>query len=295
MINFIGRKKIFFIISSVIIIAGIIAFIAFGGLNLGLDFKGGTSIRMNIGQEFDDQEIKALVQDTAGVEALVKKAGADGKEADITTLEIDTETRDKVVDAVKEKYSLDQSALLEATNVSASASTKLILDALKALGWAILFMLIYITIRFSFKSGISAIIGLLHNILVMLAIYSIFQIPVNSSFVAAVLTVVGYSINDTIVVFDKIREAARKGGRSQFAEIANTSLNQTLTRTINTSVTTLITILTLYILGVDSIREFSLPIIIGVIVGTYSSICIATPIWTIIQDLKGNKKAVKRA
>ena len=156
-------------------------------------------------------------------------------------------------------------------------------------------MLIYITIRFSFKSGISAIIGLLHNILVMLAIYSIFQIPVNSSFVAAVLTVVGYSINDTIVVFDKIREAARKGGRSQFAEIANTSLNQTLTRTINTSVTTLITILTLYILGVDSIREFSLPIIIGVIVGTYSSICIATPIWTIIQDLKGNKKAVKRA
>ena len=295
MINFIGRKKIFFIISISVIILGIVAFIVFGGLNLGLDFKGGTSIRINIGKEFDDQEIKTLVQDTAGVEALVKKAGTNNTEADITTLEIDTETRDKVVDAVKEKYSLDQDALLEATNVSASASTKLILDALKALGWAILFMLIYITIRFSFKSGISAIVGLLHNILVMLSVYAIFQIPINSSFVAAVLTVVGYSINDTIVVFDKIRESARKGGRSKFAEIANTSLNQTLTRTLNTSFTTLFTILTLYVLGVDSIREFSLPIIIGVIVGTYSSMCISTPVWTIINDWRPHKKVAKKA
>lgn len=294
MINFVGRKNIFFIISCVIIVAGIIAFFVFGGLNLGLDFKGGTTIRMNIGKEFDDAELKTLVQNITGLEATVQKAN-NGMEADITTLEIQSEMRDKVVDALKEKYSLGQDALLEADNVSANASTKLILDAFKAVGWAVLFMLIYITIRFSFKSGLSAIIGLIHNILVMLSIYAVFRIPINSSFIAAILTVVGYSINDTIVVFDKIRENAKKDHKNKFPEIANTSLNQTLTRTINTSVTTLVTILTLYILGVDSIREFSLPIIIGVIVGTYSSICIATPMWTVIDGIKFGKKSAKRA
>lgn len=294
MINFVGSKKIFFIVSCAVIIIGIIAFLVFGGLNLGLDFKGGTSIRINIGQDFDDADVKGIVEDITGSAATVQKASG-GTEADITTLEIETEMRDKVFEAIAEKYGLEHSALLESTNVSASASTKLILDALKAVGWAVLFMLIYITIRFSFKSGISAIVGLLHNILVMLAIYSIFQIPINSSFVAAVLTVVGYSINDTIVVFDKIRENAKKNQRGKFAEIANASLNQTLRRTINTSLTTLFTILTLYILGVDSIREFALPIIIGVIVGTYSSICIATPIWTVIDGIRFGKKAAKRA
>ena len=294
MINFVGKKKIFFIVSSAIIIAGIVALLVFGGLNLGLDFKGGTSIRINMGKEFDDGEVETLVENITGLSATVQKAN-NGTEADITTLEIETEMRDKVFDAIKEKYSLNQDALLEANNVSASASTKLILDAFKAVGWAVLFMLIYITIRFSFKSGISAIIGLIHNILVMLAIYTIFQIPVNSSFIAAVLTVVGYSINDTIVVFDKIRENAKKDHKNKFPEIANTSLNQTLTRTMNTSFTTLFTILTLYVLGVDSIREFSLPIIIGVIVGTYSSICIATPIWTVIDGIRFGKKSAKRA
>ena len=294
MINFVGRKKIFFIVSCAIIIAGIVALLVFGGLNLGLDFKGGTSIRINMGKDFNDAELESLVENITGLSATVQKAN-NGTEADITTLEIETEMRDKVFDAVKEKYGLEQDALLESNNVSASASTKLILDAFRAVGWAVLFMLVYITIRFSFKSGLSAIIGLIHNILVMLAIYTIFQIPVNSSFIAAVLTVVGYSINDTIVVFDKIRENAKKDHKNRFPDIANVSLNQTLTRTINTSFTTLFTILTLYVLGVDSIREFSLPIIIGVIVGTYSSICIATPIWTVIDGIKFGKKSAKRA
>ena len=179
--------------------------------------------------------------------------------------------------------------MLEATNVSASASTKLISDAFKAIAWAVLFMLIYITVRFNFRSGVSAIVGLIHNILVMLAVYAIFRIPVNTSFIAAILTIVGYSINDTIVVFDKIRENAKMDRRSKFGEIANKSLNQTLTRTLNTSFTTLFTILALYVLGVDSIREFALPIIIGVIVGTYSSICIATPMWTVLRGMKKAK------
>ncbi len=292
MINFVGKKNIFFIASAIVIVAGIIAFAIFGGLNLDLDFKGGTSIRINIGTEFNDEDIKAIVQEVVGSDQTVQiqKSGDAKTEVDITTLEMGTEKRDQIIEKIKEKYDLEQSAVLESTNVSASASTKLIADAFKAIGWAVLFMLIYITVRFSFRSGIAAIVGLIHNILVMLAVYTIFKITVNSSFIAAVLTIVGYSINDTIVVFDKIRENERTDRRSRFSEVANKSLNQTLTRTLNTSLTTLFTILTLYLLGVDSIREFALPIIIGVIVGTYSSICISTPIWTVLRGI-GKKKA----
>lgn len=295
MINFIGKKNIFFIASAIIIVAGIIAFAVFGGLNLDLDFKGGTSIRIDIGAEFEDEAIKKIVTDVIGNDQTVQiqKSGDNKTEVDIRTLELQTEVRDEIIEAIKKEYKLEQSAVLESTNVSASASTKLISDAFKAIGWAVLFMLIYITVRFNFRSGISAIAGLIHNILVMLAVYAIFQIPVNSSFIAAVLTIVGYSINDTIVVFDKIRENAKADRRSKFGEIANKSLNQTLTRTLNTSLTTLFTILTLYVLGVDSIREFSLPIIIGVIVGTYSSMCIATPIWTVLRGISGGKKRAK--
>ncbi len=294
MINFVGKKNIFFIVSGAIILLGMIAFAIFGGLNLDLDFQGGTAIRMELGQDFNDEDVRKLVSDTIGGHTVaVQKAGTNKTEAYIKTVEIDTETRDKVVEAIKEKYSLDQNALLEANNVSASASTKLITDAFKATGWAVVFMLIYITFRFNIRSGLAAVLGLVHNILIMLSVYAIFQIPVNSSFIAAVLTIVGYSINDTIVVFDKIRENEKHDRRSEFAVVANTSLNQTLTRTLNTSLTTLFTILTLYVLGVASIREFALPIIIGVIVGTYSSICIATPLWVVLRGVKFVKKAKK--
>ena len=291
MINFVGRKNIFFIASLAVILAGVIAFFIFGGLNLDLDFKGGTSIRLNISAEYTDEDIKAIVSEVTGSDSIqIVKAG---NEVDIRTLELSTEKRDQIVDKIIEKYKLDQSALLEATNISASASTQLIYNAFQAIGWAVLFMLIYITIRFDFKSGIAAILGLVHNILVMLSVYAIFQIRINSSFIAAILTIVGYSINDTIVIFDKIRENAKRSSANKFPEVANVSLNQSLTRTLNTSLTTLITILTLYLLGVDSIREFSLPIIIGVIVGTYSSICIATPLWSIFKGIRLGKKASK--
>ncbi len=292
-LNFIGNKKIFFIISGIIILAGLIAYIVPPtGLNYDLDFQGGTALRINIGQEFNDEDIKAIVSDvTGGMSSTVQKSGDNKTEAYIRTLEIDTEMRDKIFEAVKDKYNLDQSALLEANNVSATASTKLIADAFKAIGWAVIFMLIYITIRFNIRSGISAVVALIHDILIMLSIYSIFRIPVNSSFVAAVLTIVGYSINDTIVIFDRIRENAKKERRVGFSEVANKSLNQTITRTINTSLTTLFTILTLYVLGVDSIKEFALPIIIGIIVGTYSSMCIASPLWALLREKTGKKNS----
>ncbi len=289
--NILKGKNVYFIISAIVIVAGIIAYIAFGGLNFGLDFTGGTEIRMNIGQEFNNDDISAIVQETAGVNSVIQKA--DETEVSIKTEEIATEKRDAVVEAIKTKYGLDESALQEATNVSASASTKLLTDALKALLIAVVCMLIYITIRFDFKSGLAAILGLLHNVLILLAVYAIFRMQINSTFVAAVLTIVGYSINNTIIIFDKIRENRKQNRRTPFAEVSNAALNQVFTRTVNASITTLITIVVLYIMGIDSIREFSLPIIIGVLVGTYSSICIATPLWVVLNDKL--KKRTKRA
>lgn len=285
--QFVPNKKIFFIISSVIILAGLICFIAFGGLALGLDFQSGTAVRVEMGNDFDDEALKSFVQEKTGLSATVQKSGT---EANIKTSELDTQKRDELVNAIKEEYGLEQSAILEMNNVTASASTKLISDALKAIGWAMLAMLIYISFRFDLRSGLSAVIGLVQTILVMLSVYAIFRIPISSSFVAAALTIVGYSINDTIVVFDRIRENVKLMRREPFDVVANISLNETLRRTIWTSITTLVTIFLLYVFGVESIREFSFPIIIGIIVGTYASICIATPMWVVLKRKRVNAR-----
>jgi len=296
MIDFIGKKNIYFIISGIIILAGLISFVMFGGLNLDLDFRGGTAIRMAIGQDFSNDEINEIVKSVTGNTSIIQKTGDNNTEVYIKTLEIGTDKRDQIVEQIKSKYGLEQSALLEANNVSASASTKLIKDALSSIFYSIIFMLIYIWFRFDLRSGFAAVLALMHDVLIMFSVYSIFQIPFNSSFIAAILTIVGYSINDTIIVFDRIRENVKVDRKSRFADVTNRSINQTLTRTINTSLTTLFTITTLYVLGVASIREFALPIIIGISVGTFSSICIASPLWNIFKDINfGSKKRLRKA
>ena len=155
-------------------------------------------------------------------------------------------------------------------------------------------MLIYITFRFKLTFGIAAIISLLHDVFVLLAVYALFRVPVNSPFVAAVLTVVGYSINDTIVVFDRIRENLKGFRIMSNEEVADLSIRQTLTRSINTSITTLLSIVCLYLLGVDSIKEFTLPLLVGIASGTYSSICIASPLWVMFEEMRDKKKADKK-
>ncbi len=137
--------------------------------------------------------------------------------------------------------------------------------------------------------GVSSIVALMHDVLVLLSIYAIFRVPVNSSFIAAVLTIVGYSINDTIVVFDRVRENVKRMEKASFVEIANTSLKQTITRSINTSLTTLLVIGSLYALGVESIKEFAFPLMAGVLVGTYSSIFVASPVWVLLKTAQKNK------
>jgi len=147
-------------------------------------------------------------------------------------------------------------------------------------------MLLYIAIRFEFWSGIAAVLSLAHNVLILMSIYAIFQLNINTTFIAAILTIVGYTINDTIVTFDRIREITRKVRKVPFTDIVNRGVNETLVRSINASLTTLLTIVILYFVGVQSIKEFALPIIIGILVGTYSSIFIASPLWSMFKKEK---------
>ena len=159
--------------------------------------------------------------------------------------------------------------------------------------FAALAILIYITFRFEFVSGVCAVIALVHDILILCGIYSIARIAIDTTFIAAILTVLGYSINATIVIFDRIRENTRHAKKQTYSEIANSGINQTLSRSINTTITTLLTIGMVYILGVTSIKEFALPIIIGIVIGTYSSICIAGNVWATWKDSAVKAKANK--
>jgi preprotein translocase SecF subunit len=199
--------------------------------------------------------------------------------------------RDAIITALDTAYGLPEDALLSSEQFGPSVGTEIRNRALIAIAVAAVFMLAYISIRFEAVFGIAAIIALLHDILVLLSVYAIFSLPVNTSFIAAILTIVGYSINDTIVVFDRIRENVKREKRLAHGEIADLSIRQTLSRTINTSMTTIVVIGALYVLGLTSIREFALPLLVGVIVGTYSSIFIASPVWSLVRSKMRYKNA----
>jgi len=176
-------------------------------------------------------------------------------------------------------------------SVGPTVGKDLTLNAFKSIIIAWIFMLIYIWLRFELKSGVIAVIALIHDVLVMIALAALMRTQINSPFVAAVLTIIGYSINNTIVIFDRIRENSKQFRRKlSRAEITNTSISQTLARSINTSLTTLLTVLALYIFGVESIKEFTLPIIVGLLGGTYSSIFIAGPLWAAWTEKSASKK-----
>jgi len=291
MFNIIEKRNIFFAISIVLILAGIIAMIICGGLEQSVDFAGGTTMHINMKNTFDNQEVADLVKETIGKEpSSVQKAGDQQAEVIISMQTIDTETRNKLFEAFKTKYSLEQEDLLSVDNVEPTVGNELKFQAFLSTLIASILMLVYISFRFEFKSGVAAVIALIHDVLIMISAYAILRIPVSTSFIAAILTILGYSINDTIVIFDRIRENNKVMRKEPFADVVNTSIWQTISRSIMTSLTTLLTITALYILGVPSIKDFALPIIIGLIAGTYSSIFIASPIWVMWREAERKKK-----
>ena len=286
MFNIIEKRAIFFIISAVVIIAGIAGFVINGGFNADIDFTGGTEIYVNLGTEFDEMAVRKSLEGVEGVEiSSVQKA--EDTTAIIKSSELSMDQKVAAQDAIKKAF--ENAEILSVDNVSASIGKDLWNNAAMSIIIASILMLVYITFRFELLTGISAVLALIHDMLVMLSVYAIFQIPVNTSFIAAILTILGYSINATIVVFDRIRENTRFSRKETFVEIANKSIWQTLARSINTSITTLITLVCLYILGVPSIKEFAFPLIVGVVCGCYSSVFLASQFWVL---LKGKKATV---
>lgn len=285
-LNIIKNVKIFSSISIGIVIIGLI-FAAVMGLNLGIDFTGGTLIQIEFGKTMDVDEIREITNEI-DTNASIVHAGQNKTQIIIkSAVNLTNAERIELFNKFKEKYNLEDTALINQQKFGPSMGNEIRNKAFISVLIATVGMLAYITFRFEFKFGVSAIIALIHDVLIGLAVYSILRIPVNSSFVAAMLTIVGYSINDTIVVFDRIRENIKLMRKDTYEDIVNTSISQTLTRSINTSVTTLLAIASLYIFGVEAIKDFALPLIIGVLAGTYSSIFIASPMWYFLISRKG--------
>lgn len=282
--SIVKKYKLWFSISIVVILIGIALFF-YRGFNVGIDFVGGTTISIEIGKEFNKEEVDQIL-DKYSKDTTSKQVN--GTQIEIRSKEFSTDKVKEFFGELKEKYGLEDSALLSQTEIGESVGKELTTRALVAIIIATIFMLIYIVIRFEINFGIAAIIALIHDVLITLSAYVIFFIPINSPFIAAILTIVGYSINDTIVIFDRIRENKKLHLNKPDEYIADLSLRQSFVRCMNTSLTTIVIILAVYIF-VPSVRDFSFPILIGMISGTYSSLFIATPIWVILNSKKSKK------
>lgn len=286
----IEKTKIWIALSLIVILVGI-GFTVSKGLNFGIDFLGGTKMVVELGEGFNkpevDEIVKALVPDAVTNEA-------EDTQYEIKSRDLDSTKVTEVFKALQDKYNLEDEALLSQDEIGASVGKDLTRNSIIALVVACLAMLVYIAIRFKMDYGIAAIIALVHDVLITISVFAIFNIPVNTPFIAAILTIVGYSINDTIVIFDRIRENSKNMRRASATEIANKSITQTMSRSINTTLTTLITITAVNIF-VPTVREFSFPLIIGIAAGAYSSIFIASPTWVLLkkrEEKKSHKKLV---
>lgn len=300
-LNFVKNRFKFLIISGVVILIGIGAMVynktSINGLfAYGLDFKGGTSLTVEYADDADmpsNSDIEKLFNDELNVDADVATV-SDAKQMVIRSAELSDDQRDLASDLLKDKYSVNE---VTYESISGTVSSEMRTDAIYAVALATVAMLIYIWIRFkNFSSGLSAVLALIHDILIVVGVYALTRIEVGNTFIACILTIVGYSINDTIVVFDRIRENRENMlKKDTLEEVVNRSISQTISRSIYTSLTTFVMVFVMYIIGVDSIKDFTLPLMVGVICGTYSSICVAGMLWYLIQGKFAKKTPEKKS
>ena len=292
--NFIKNRKKFYAISLVVFLIGI-GCAGFKGLQFGIDFTGGTTIQLDMGEQVDIDEVKDTIA-SYELDPTIVYAGEENDQIVIRTIkDLKSDERNEVVDTLREKYDLADDAVLASEEFGPTVGKELQNNAVKAVLIASLCMLIYIRFRFkTWKFGVAAISGLIHDVLITLAIYAIFGFTINNPFIAGILTVVGYSINDTIVVFDRIRENEIYYKRKEMDKRINDSVNQTLSRSLMTSLTTLIVMVPLFFMVSDEIRQFLIPLIIGVSVGTYSSICLCSPFLYELTHREGMSKYSRR-
>ena len=300
-VNFLSKKNICFIVSLVLIIAGPVTMGVFSSsegkaLNYSLEFMGGTSTNVTFNEDMSiadiDSKVKPVVQGVTGDADIQTQKVSGTNQVIIKTRELTLDERQSLNEALKESFDVDES-LITAESISSTVSNEMRSDAVVAVIVATICMLLYIWFRFKdVRFATSAVAALVHDVLVVLAFYAVSRISIGNTFIACMLTIVGYSINATIVIFDRIRENLKvMSKKTELSEVVNASITQTLTRSIYTSFTTFVMIAVLYVLGVPSIREFALPLIVGVVCGGYSSVCITGALWYVMKTKLGKKKA----
>ncbi len=298
-IHFVKRRKIFFTVSIILVLlgpAGMAAFQATQGepLNFSLEFRGGTSTTVTFDEDYSieeiDRQIKPVIQDVTGDAEIQASKVAGSNQVNFRTRALDVNEREELDQALRDHFGVEGD--ITAQNISSTVSSEMRRDALVAVAIATVCMLLYIWLRFKdVRFASSAVLALVHDVLVVFAFYVLSRTSVGNTFIACMLTIVGYSINATIVIFDRIRENMRSMKKNQdLAEIVDMSITQTLTRSIYTSLTTFITIFVLFLLGVASIREFAMPIMVGIVCGAYSSVCVTGPLWYVMKTKLGGKK-----
>ena len=301
--NFLGKKKLCFLISIVMVVAG---WAAMGlnrtqtgkALNYGMDFTGGTSTNVTFNEDLSLEDISSkvvpVVSKITGDADVQTQKVAGTNEVIIKTKTLNVDQRQALEDAMVENFGVEAEKIT-AESISGAVSAEMKQDALWAVIVATILMLLYIWFRFkNIKFAASAILALVHDVLVVLTFYAVAKWSVGSTFIACMLTIVGYSINATIVIFDRIRENLAAGrNKETLEELVNKSITQTVTRSINTSLTTFIMVFVLYLMGVSSIREFALPLMVGIVCGTYSSVCVTGALWYVMTTRKKKAAADK--
>lgn len=298
-INFLGKKNLCFIISCVVIVAGWVMMGVHGAggdgiLNYSMEFKGGTSTNVTFNEDMSLEDISSKVvpvvtKVTGDAEVQTQKVTGTN-EVIIKTKTLSVEQRQALNDALVENFGVEEDKIT-AESISGAVSNEMKRDAIAAVIIATICMLIYIWFRFKdIRFATSAVLALLHDVLVVLTFYAAARWSVGSTFIACMLTIVGYSINATIVIFDRVRENLKvKTNKQSLADLVNLSITQTFTRSINTSLTTVVMVIVLFIMGVSSVREFALPLIVGIVCGTYSSVCITGALWYVMTTHKKEK------
>ncbi len=281
----IGKRKIWYILSAVILLAGMVSLLV-QGMNLGIDFVGGNRLNLQFAQQVDIADLRATMTENQLGDSKIQLMD-DGSYL-LKTKELDQAAQDSLIASLTEKYG--EVTIVQSGLVGPSVGSELKKNALISLGLAVLLMIAYITYRFEMHFALAGVLALFHDIFVVIAFFSIFQLEIDSTFIAALLTIFGYSINDKIVVFDRIRENMGRVKKDQLSGLVNDSIAQSFTRSMNTSISTLILLLALFFFGGQTTRMFVLAMIIGVVAGTYSSLCIASPIWYEFKmRVKGNR------
>lgn len=306
-LNVLGIRKWCFIGSAAVIVAGFIAmgvFQATGNrmLNFSLEFVGGTTTSFTFEKDYSTEEIEngiiPVIKSSTGVNQVQQQKVQDSTAVSFKTTDLTLDQREAMEEAVKAKYPIKDGTIVESDTISSSVSDSMKRDAFISVLLSTICMLIYIFIRFrDIKFAAAAVIALLHDVLVVLAFYAFTRVSVGTTFIACMLTIVGYSINGTIIIFDRIRELLKTANsKTNITELVNSAITSTMTRTVNTSLTTLIMLVVLFILGVSSVKEFALPLMVGIVVGGYSSICLTSAMWYVMGGKKrGITDAAKKA